>query len=179
VNCVGLLLALLVALPVRADEPVTISEAKKDDNGVLVHEVRSPFQAKTTQIRVLLPSKAEKGKTYPVVYVLPVEAGTEIPLRGRAEGGPETRPAQHAQSGLRGPDVHAPALVRRPPDQARDPPGEPPAQGRRPIHRQDHQQAHALLDKLKVAHEYRDEPDRKHDWHSGWVKEAAELLVAK
>ena len=73
----GLLLAVLVAPSVRADEPITISEAKKDESGVLVHEVRSPYQAKTTQIRVLLPSKVEKGKTYPVVYVLPVEAGTE------------------------------------------------------------------------------------------------------
>ena len=45
--------------------------------------------------------------------------------------------------------------------------------------RAEHEQAHALLDKLKAAHEYRDEPDRKHDWHSGWVKEAAEMLVAK
>jgi hypothetical protein len=30
---------------------------------------------------------------------------------------------------------------------------------------------------LKLAHEYRDGPARKHDWHSGWVKEAAELLL--
>jgi hypothetical protein len=34
------------------------------------------------------------------------------------------------------------------------------------------------MDRLKVAHEYRDGPARKHDWHSGWVKEAAELLLA-
>jgi hypothetical protein len=45
--------------------------------------------------------------------------------------------------------------------------------------RADHQQAHALMDKLKVAHEYRDGPARKHDWHSGWVKEGAELLIAE
>ena len=77
VNCVGLLLAVLVAPCVRADEPVSISEEKKDDGGVLGHEVRSPSQAKPTQSRVLLPAKLEKGKTSPVVYVLPVEAGTE------------------------------------------------------------------------------------------------------
>lgn len=74
---IGLTLTLLAFPTVRADEPVTISEAKKDDNGLLVHEVRPPYQAKTTQIRVLRPDKLEKGKKYPVVYVLPVEAGTE------------------------------------------------------------------------------------------------------
>jgi enterochelin esterase-like enzyme len=45
--------------------------------------------------------------------------------------------------------------------------------------RAEHEQAHALMDKLKVAHEYRDGPARKHDWHSGWVKEAVELLIAE
>ncbi len=66
--CVGLVVAVLTAPTLRADETVSISEAKKDDIGVLVHEVRSPYQAKTTQIRVLLPDKLEKGKTYSVVY---------------------------------------------------------------------------------------------------------------
>ena len=36
---------------------------------------------------------------------------------------------------------------------------------------------HALLDELKIPHEYRDGPLRKHDWHSGWVSEAVELLL--
>ena len=74
---IGLTVALLAFPTVRADEAVAISGAKKDGNGFLVHEVRSPSQAKTTQIRVLRPDKLEKGKKYPVVYVLPVEAGTE------------------------------------------------------------------------------------------------------
>jgi enterochelin esterase-like enzyme len=43
--------------------------------------------------------------------------------------------------------------------------------------RHQHEQAHALMDKLKVAHEYRDGPARKHDWHSGWVTEAAGILL--
>jgi S-formylglutathione hydrolase FrmB len=42
---------------------------------------------------------------------------------------------------------------------------------------QDHLQMHALLDRLKIPHEYRDGPLRKHDWHSGWVAEAVELLL--
>jgi hypothetical protein len=43
--------------------------------------------------------------------------------------------------------------------------------------RSEHEKAHALLEKFQIAHEYRDGPQRKHDWHSGWVKEAVELLV--
>jgi hypothetical protein len=45
--------------------------------------------------------------------------------------------------------------------------------------RADHEKAHALLDKLKIAHEYRDGPQRKHDWNSGWVEEAAEILLGE
>jgi hypothetical protein len=44
--------------------------------------------------------------------------------------------------------------------------------------RQDHQQLHELLDSLEIAHVYRDGPRRKHDWHSGWVAEAVELLLS-
>jgi hypothetical protein len=43
----------------------------------------------------------------------------------------------------------------------------------------EHQQVHALMEKRKIAHVYRDGPARKHDWHSGWVAEAVELLVGK
>ena len=43
--------------------------------------------------------------------------------------------------------------------------------------RADHEKTHALMDTLKMAHEYRDGPARKHDWHSGWVKEAVVLLL--
>ncbi|HVK08431.1 MAG TPA: alpha/beta hydrolase-fold protein, partial [Gemmataceae bacterium] len=44
--------------------------------------------------------------------------------------------------------------------------------------RDDHRTAHELMEKLKIANEYRDGPARKHDWHGGWVKEAADLLLA-
>jgi S-formylglutathione hydrolase FrmB len=39
-----------------------------------------------------------------------------------------------------------------------------------------HRAAHALMDQMKIEHEYRDGPKRKHDWHSGWVAEAVEIL---
>ena len=70
-------LLALSLLACAADQVVTVSEARKDDNGFLVHEVRSPYQAGTTYIRVLLPDKLEHGKRYPVIYLLPVEAAKE------------------------------------------------------------------------------------------------------
>ena len=50
-------------------------KATVDANGFHVHRVKSEYQAGTTEIKVLLPDRLEKGKRYPVIYVLPVEAG--------------------------------------------------------------------------------------------------------
>jgi hypothetical protein len=61
----------------RTDRPATISEAKRDGHGILVHTVQSPYQAGETQIRVLLPDPLRKEGRYPVVYILPVEARSE------------------------------------------------------------------------------------------------------
>lgn len=41
----------------------------------------------------------------------------------------------------------------------------------------DTQKAHALLLQLGISHEYRDGPQRSHDWHSGWLPEALQLLL--
>jgi len=43
--------------------------------------------------------------------------------------------------------------------------------------RDQHESAHILMEELGIAHEYRDGPKRKHDWHSGWLSEAVEMLV--
>ncbi len=67
----------LVTLAAARAEPPAVSDAKKDEGGFLTHEVRSPYQAGATLIRVLLPDAIEKEKKHPVVYVLPVEAGGE------------------------------------------------------------------------------------------------------
>lgn len=267
----------LVFLPVatRADDAVTITAAKPDADGFLVHEVRSPYQAKTTRIRVLLPDKPVKGKKYPVVYVLPVEAGTEsrygdglkevqtldlynklglvfaaptfshLPWYADHPTKPEIRQESYflkvvvpfidktypvrveadgrlllgfSKSGwgawsllLRHPDQFGKAAAWDAPLMM-DKPGKYGSgdifgtadnfegyrvsklledkadrfqKGNRLIllgygnFRAEHEQAHALMDKLKVAHEYRDGPARKHDWHSGWVKEAVERLVGE
>ncbi len=45
--------------------------------------------------------------------------------------------------------------------------------------RDHHHKAHALMEKLKIDHEYRDGPARKHEWGSGWVPEAVRLLVTE
>ncbi|NQU11232.1 hypothetical protein HQ590_10605, partial [bacterium] len=43
--------------------------------------------------------------------------------------------------------------------------------------REHHQQAHALLEDLKVPHDYTDGPERPHHWASGWVPDAVDALV--
>lgn len=40
-----------------------------------------------------------------------------------------------------------------------------------------HSAMRELLDQLRVPHAYRDGPQRKHHWQSGWLGEAVELLV--
>lgn len=45
--------------------------------------------------------------------------------------------------------------------------------------RNHHEEIHALMQEMQIPHVYRDGPKRKHDWHSGWVAESVELLLAK
>jgi hypothetical protein len=39
-----------------------------------------------------------------------------------------------------------------------------------------HQQAHALMERLGIPHDYADGPRRKHHWDGGWMPEAARLV---
>jgi S-formylglutathione hydrolase FrmB len=254
--------------------PPAISDAKVDAAGFRVHEVTSEYQAGTTLIRVLLPEKVEKGRAYPAVYMLPVEAGTgsrygdglaEVKKLGLADKlgavfvaptfshlpwyadhptNPQVRQETYfvrvvvpfvektypvkadrdsrlllgfSKSGwgafsllLRHPDTFGKAAAWDAPLMM-DAPGkygsgevfgtadnfagyrvskllEGCAAELKPgkriglfgygNFRGEHQQVHALMEKLGVPHEYRDGPARKHDWHSGWVAEAAGWLVA-
>jgi len=43
--------------------------------------------------------------------------------------------------------------------------------------RREHQAAHALMEELKIRHIFRDGPERKHAWNSGWLPEAVGLLA--
>lgn len=271
-----LVFALLAALGSRdVGEAVTVAEAKKNANGFRVHEVQSPYQAGTTHIRVLLPDKLEKGKRYPVVFVLPVEAGNEsrygdgllevrkhdlhnkvravfvaptfshLPwyadhptkadirqetyfLKGVVPFIEKTCPVQAEASGrlllgfsksgwgafsllLRHPDVFGKAAAWDAPLMMEQPncfgmgdifgtqenfekyritkllegqAGKLQKEKRLVLlgygsFREHHEKAHALMTKLKISHEYRDGPARKHDWHSGWVREAVEWLLSE
>ncbi len=57
------------------ETPVEISDAEKNNDGFLVHRVRSPYQSGPTLVKILLPDGVDDGKHYRVLYVLPVEAG--------------------------------------------------------------------------------------------------------
>jgi hypothetical protein len=67
-------LLLVGGLAVADDRPTTVSAAQRDADGFLVRSIQSPYQAGTTELRVLLPDPLEPGVRYPVVYILPVEA---------------------------------------------------------------------------------------------------------
>ena len=81
-GCAGVVLGLMIAFVVaatcvvRADE-AKISPGEKSSEGWIAHTVESEFQAKPTEIRVLLPDKLDPTKRHPVLYVLPVEAARE------------------------------------------------------------------------------------------------------
>ncbi|NUQ65598.1 MAG: hypothetical protein HUU20_24275 [Pirellulales bacterium] len=249
------------------------ADGTADREGFQVHGVESPYQAGRTEIRVLRPDRLEEGRRYPVVYVLPVEAGNEarfgnglvevkrqdlhnkhravfvaptfshLPWYADHPTDPEIRqetyllrivvplvekqyPVQANTDGrlllgfsksgwgamgllLRHPDVFGRAaawdapLMKNKPDQfgmegifATQENFEKyqvtkllqgravELQGPNRLvltgygnFREHHQQAHDLMMRLGVAHEYRDGPARKHDWHSGWVEEAVGLLL--
>jgi S-formylglutathione hydrolase FrmB len=256
-----------------ADQPPTISAAKKDSNHFLVHEVQSPYQSGKTAIRVLLPDQWAKDKQYPVIYLLPVEAGMEnrygdgllevkkLDLHNRygaifvaptfshlpwyADHPAKTAIRQEtyllrvvlpfiektyaavaeavgrlllgfSKSGwgafsllLRHPDLFGKAAAWDAPLMMDQPnrfgmgdifgtqenfekyqiaklleqKAEKFQQGQRLVllgygsFRDHHEKTHALMVKLKIDHVYRDGPARKHDWPSGWVREAVELLL--
>ena len=85
-NCAALLclvVAEMVGLPAAGpssnarDPAAEIPPAVKQPDGLLVHTVRSPYQAGPTHVRVLLPDRIEPDARYRVLYVLPVEAGEQ------------------------------------------------------------------------------------------------------
>jgi hypothetical protein len=252
--------------------PATVSEARRDEHGFLVHAVVSPFQAGQTEIRVLLPRRRNEERLK-VVYLLPVEARdghrygdglldakehdlherfgaifvaptfSHLPWYADHPSDPEIRQERHfvevvvplieeryparsdpegrllvgfSKSGwgaysllLRHPDRFgkavawdAPLMERKPErfgmgaifgtqenfddyrittrlersaPQLRD-------RGRLILlgygnFRAQHEQAHALMSELGIAHVYRDGPKREHHWESGWLTEAAEVLL--
>ena len=87
-GCLGVLLGLMIvfvfaatcvarAFGEDAALKATISRGEKSIEGWITHTVESEFQAKPTEIRVLLPDKYDSAKMSRVLFVLPVEAGRE------------------------------------------------------------------------------------------------------
>lgn len=270
----ALLLALVDGTWCPADE-AEISAGVADEQGFVVHDVRSPFQAGETRIRVLLPTDLDRAKSYRVLYVLPVEAKdgsrygdglkeikkhnlhnkhqlicvaptfSHLPWYADHPSNAEIRqeayfldvvapyverayPARKERSGrllvgFSKSGWGAFSLLLRHSDKfeaaaAWDAPlmkAEPNQFGMGPIFgsqanfenyqiatlfekhreqfqyrvrlvltgygsfRQHHESAHKLMQELKIQHVYRDGPQRKHDWHSGWLAESLEMLLAQ
>jgi hypothetical protein len=58
----------------KKSSSATISGPVTDSDGFSVYDVQSGYQSGTTKIRVLYPNDLKRGRKYPVVYTLPVEA---------------------------------------------------------------------------------------------------------
>jgi hypothetical protein len=258
-----------------ADVSCTVQESVVDSNGMHVLTVRSAFQAKPVQVSVLLPRRSDPARRYPVLYVLPVNPGSEGPWGcGIAEarkldlpdryglicvepafagvpwfGDHPTDPAVRNDAYL--PDVVVPLVDRTYPTVAaperrllvgfsksgmgafslllRHPDvfgraaswdgclmlAEPGPYGSGPVYadaanfarycvprllekqagllmgrparlaclgyggfQADQEACHALMNRLRVPHFYRNETQREHRWDSGWLPEAVEVLVA-
>ncbi len=259
---------------VGADEELEISPPREQD-GVLLHDVTSPYQKGRTEVRVLFPDQVGKDERFPTVYVLPVEAGresrygdglkeirtrnlhntlravfvaptfsqlpwyadhpTDLRIRQESyllkvvipmvEDTYRVRPDRSSRfvlgfskSGwgawsllLRNPETFERAVAWDAPLMMTAPGkyGSGPIFGdqtnfdgyclqtlvKRRVDmlktrerliltgygnfRSEHVAMHALLEELRIPHTDRDGPQRKHDWHSGWVEEAVTLLLAK
>ena len=74
------MLVLAASLCVFAVDPLVLSaeavigKGVRDERGVVVHQVISPFQAGTISVQVLAPDAADRGQQIRVLYLLPVEA---------------------------------------------------------------------------------------------------------
>lgn len=253
--------------------PPSISEAKRDPNGFLVHTVESDLQDAATKIKVLLPERLVKDRRYLVVYLLPVEAGEQnrygdglvevkkhdlhnkhdvicvYPTFARLPWYADHPTNERIRQETYFREVVIPfvektypvlakpegrlllgfsksgwgvwtLLLRHPNEFGKAVAWDAPLMMAAPGHygsgeifgtaenfakyqvskllehqagklgetsrlallgyggfRKEHQQTHALMEKLKIPHVYEDGPSRKHDWHSGWVAEAMRLLT--
>ncbi len=72
-----MLIAFIVtrsAMPVVVLYPLAnlARSAEDDDSGIRVHQLESPYQAKETSLRVLMPEELKADRRYRVLFVLPV-----------------------------------------------------------------------------------------------------------
>ena len=268
--CAGILLSILAAHGICA-EAFTLSEPKKDADGVTHYSLSSPYQKNATTLRILADPAALKADILRIVFVLPVEPKEEhrfgdgleefrkldlsrkygvvvvapsfeqLPWYADHPTDEGVRQESHfllavipavdrlfpakktqrlllgfSKSGwgaysliLRNPELFAAAsawdapLMKVKPDQfgmdgifatqenfekyeishLLSTKGAPFQAAKRLVlsgygnFREHTQQAHALLESLKIQHEYADGPPRKHVWDSGWVEESLKALL--
>jgi len=270
--CVTALLSSPNAFVFAAE--TTFSAATTDADGFLLHHIESDLQAGPTDLRVLLPDKRQAEERFPVVFVLPVEAGREtrygdglvevqkqdlhnkhraifvapsffhLPWYANHTNDPAIAQQSYLFEVVLLVSKHYPIVREKDPfyllgfsksgwgavsmllkdpklftrAAAWDAPlmmdqlgkyGTTPIFGDQEnfakyslpkvvnelydpeqFHhkliltgyggfRTEMQQFHTLLEKHNIKHLYQDGPQRKHDWHSGWVAEAVELLLEK
>jgi S-formylglutathione hydrolase FrmB len=72
-----MVLRLGCAVVAGAEPSAEVSDAVTGADGIRRYSVRSAYQAGTTAVRMLLPDEMQPGRRYPLLFVLPVEAGGE------------------------------------------------------------------------------------------------------
>jgi len=53
-----------------------IEGPERNEDGFLTFTARSPYQSGATTVELILPGEIQEGRTYPVLYILPVTVGT-------------------------------------------------------------------------------------------------------
>lgn len=73
-------IAVLIALSASGNAAeVMVSGPIRAEDGIITYEVASPYQRKTNAVEVLLPDRMSETERYPVLYILPVNDGTDGP----------------------------------------------------------------------------------------------------
>ena len=68
---------LWLVLPAPSVKAETVIEGpRKSDDGIITYTVTSEYLAGPNAVEIILPDKLDSGKRYPVLYILPVNAGT-------------------------------------------------------------------------------------------------------
>lgn len=89
-------LSLLVAAAVGSATAASLSSevlpavvetkpARAEENGIIIHTIRSEFQGGDNELAVLTPAVLEPGRRYPVLFVLPVYPGAKAARTGLEE----------------------------------------------------------------------------------------------
>ncbi len=77
-----------IAAPPSSGLPSSVSEtepARTEENGIVIHTIRSEFQDGNNELAVLAPAVLEPGRRYPVLFVLPVYPGPAAARTGLEE----------------------------------------------------------------------------------------------